>query len=41
MGGPSNRRGGAEANRPKRTRIELLVRGEDGDGFETREVQSA
>jgi putative peptide zinc metalloprotease protein len=28
-------------DRPKRTRIELLVRREDGDGFETREVQSA
>src|SRR5262249_59197719 len=27
--------------RPKRARIELLVRGEDGTGFETREVQSA
>ena len=41
MGGVSNPRDGADANRPKRTRIELLVRGEDGDGFETREVQSA
>ena len=28
-------------DRPKRARIELLVRGEDGDGFQTREVQSA
>ena len=28
-------------DRPKRTRIELLVRREDGEGFETREVQSA
>ncbi|HXJ79534.1 MAG TPA: hypothetical protein VMS64_12745 [Candidatus Methylomirabilis sp.] len=27
--------------RPKRARIELLVRGEDGAGFETREVPSA
>ena len=27
--------------RPKRTRIELLVRGEDGAGFETREIPSA
>jgi putative peptide zinc metalloprotease protein len=28
-------------DRPKRARIELLVRREDGDGFQTREVQSA
>ena len=28
-------------SRPKRTRIELLVRQSDGDGFETREVPSA
>ena len=28
-------------DRPKRARIELLVRGDDGAGFETREVQSA
>src|SRR5215472_13097782 len=28
-------------DRPKRTRLELLVRRDDGDGFETREVQSA
>jgi putative peptide zinc metalloprotease protein len=28
-------------DRPKRARIELLVRGEDGAGFQTREVQSA
>lgn len=27
--------------RPKRTRIELLVREQDGDGFETREIPSA
>ena len=27
--------------RPKRARIELLVRGADGDGFETREIPSA
>jgi putative peptide zinc metalloprotease protein len=31
----------AGADRPKRTRIELLVRAEDGDGFRTRHVQSA
>jgi len=31
----------AGADRPKRTRIELLVRAEDGDGFRTRQVQSA
>ncbi|HEY7203960.1 MAG TPA: hypothetical protein VIA61_06665 [Methylomirabilota bacterium] len=28
-------------SRPKRTRIELLVRQSDGDGFETREIPSA
>jgi hypothetical protein len=31
----------ARANGPKRTRIELLVRTEAGDGFQTREVPSA
>jgi putative peptide zinc metalloprotease protein len=31
----------AGADRPKRARIELLVRGDGGDGFETREVPSA
>ncbi|HEV8441118.1 MAG TPA: M50 family metallopeptidase [Methylomirabilota bacterium] len=38
MGGPSDK---VETERPKRTRIELLVRGEEGDGFRTREVPSA
>ena len=33
--------GEAEADRPKRARIELLVRGPDGAAFETREVASA
>ncbi len=41
MGGPGNPRDRAEVDRPKRTRIELLVRDEVGDGFETREVPSA
>src|SRR5438093_100619 len=40
MGGPSNPSDQAEV-RAKRARIELLVRGEDGAGFETREVPSA
>src|SRR5213593_3814788 len=40
MGGPSNPSDQAE-DRAKRARIELLVRGEDGAGFETREVPSA
>jgi putative peptide zinc metalloprotease protein len=31
----------AAESRPKRTRIELLVRQPDGDGFETREIPSA
>jgi putative peptide zinc metalloprotease protein len=31
----------ADAGRPKRARIELLVRQQDGDGFKTREVLSA
>jgi putative peptide zinc metalloprotease protein len=35
---PADRRG---AERPKRTRIELLVRSADGERFETREVPSA
>ncbi len=41
MGGPGNPSDKADAGRPKRARIELLVRGQDGDGFETREVPSA
>ncbi len=41
MGGPSDPGDQAEADRPKRARIELLVRGQDGAGFETREVPSA
>jgi putative peptide zinc metalloprotease protein len=40
MAGPGNS-GEQAQDRPKRTRIELLVRGDDGAGFETREVQSA
>ena len=32
---------GTGADRPKRARIELLVRAEDGEGFQTRQVQSA
>jgi putative peptide zinc metalloprotease protein len=41
MGAPGHPSEQAEADRPKRARIELLVRGQDGAGFETREVQSA
>ncbi len=41
MAPPSDPIDKAGANRPKRARIELLVRGRDGDGFETREVPSA
>ena len=41
MAGPKYPRDKAEADRPKRARIEILVRGEDGDDFETREVASA
>jgi putative peptide zinc metalloprotease protein len=41
MAGPAKRRDEAPADRSKRARIELLVRGEDGGGFETREVPSA
>src|SRR6266542_4116133 len=41
MGGPSDPGDQAEADRPKQARIELLVRGQDGAGFETREVPSA
>src|SRR6266545_7583308 len=41
MGGPSDPGDQAEADRPKRARIELLVRGQDGAGFEMREVPSA
>ena len=40
MAGPSNPSEQAH-DRPKRARIELLVRGDDGAGFETRQVQSA
>lgn len=40
MGAPGNPSEQAEADRPKRARIELLVRHEDG-GFETHEVASA
>ena len=39
--GPGTPSDSTEADRPKRARIELLVRTEDGDGFETREVASA
>jgi putative peptide zinc metalloprotease protein len=40
MGGPGNPSEQAQ-DRPKRARIQLLVRGDDGAGFETREVPSA
>jgi len=40
MAGPGNPSDKAAADRPKRARIEILVRREDGDGFETREVAS-
>src|SRR5512147_1497612 len=40
-GGPGNPSEQAAADRPKRARIELLVRDADGAGFETREVASA
>lgn len=40
MAGPGNASDKA-VDRPKRARIEILVRGEDGDAFETREVASA
>jgi putative peptide zinc metalloprotease protein len=40
MGGPGNPSEQTE-DRPKRARLELLVRGDDGAGFETREVPSA
>jgi putative peptide zinc metalloprotease protein len=41
MPGPANPSEQARGDRAKRTRIELLVRGDDGTGFETRQVQSA
>jgi putative peptide zinc metalloprotease protein len=41
MSGSSNPREQVEADRPKRARIELLLRGEDDAAFETREVASA
>src|SRR5262249_47646895 len=41
MAPPNNPTDKAGASPPKRARIELLVRREDGDGFQTREVASA
>jgi putative peptide zinc metalloprotease protein len=41
MSVPANPENEARADRPKRARIELLVRGQEGDDFETREVGSA